>query len=175
MSKSLSYQGFCREGEEGEGRSGKTCYAPKYLHSCQQPSYLLWAPMEDPYYRQRSHMIDRDRFPRVGPLKSGDEQCNSSKECGFYLCHDAGDDGGWYSFERRERGEELKNKSSEYIKVVDTGRRSTGAVSSGSTIMEVPWSDEELEAEARRLKQNDIDLALTIGRSPTNYVFPDYF
>jgi len=169
-----SYQGFCREGEEGEGRSGKTCYAPKYLHSCQQPSYLLRAPISDSYYRRRSHMIDREPWT-VDQLKSGDEQCNSSKECGFYLCVDAGDDGGWYSFERRERGEELKNKSSEYIKVVENKALPYEWRSSGSTLEEVPWSDEELEAEAQRLKQNDIDLALTIGRSPTNYVFPDYF
>jgi hypothetical protein len=119
-------------------------------------------------------MIDREPWT-VDQLKSGDEQCNSSKECGFYLCVDAGDDGGWYSFERRERGEELKNKSSEYIKVVENKALPYEWRSSGSTLEEVPWSDEELEAEAQRLKQNDIDLALTIGRSPTNYVFPDYF
>lgn len=173
MSTKLDYQGFCREGEGLlEWGSGKTCYAPKYLEGCYIRDNQSKKNFDNIYARRNSHVKMDEAYPVVKWLKSGNEQCNSSKECGFYSCIRDGSDGGWYSFERREREEELKNRMSQY-----TNRKMVRDPTSptGNAMVDEPWSAEELEAEAQRLKQNDIDIALYIGRSPTNYVFPDYY
>ena len=173
MPSKADYQGFCRKGEKwNECGSGTTCYAPKYLEGCYIHDNQSKRNFDEIYARQNSHVKWNEPYPVDKWLKSGDEQCNSSKECGFYSCNQDGSDGGWYSFERRERGEELKNRMSQY-----TNRKMVRDPTSptGNAMVDTQWSAEELEAEARRLKQNDIDIALHIGRSPTNYAFPDYF